>query len=128
MRMEGKLIHIKDAKFLGIIEKHSIVFDDGKDAISPMQAVLLSLAACSGMDVWNILIKKRKKIKSFEINIEGKRKEKYPKVFEKIKIEYVIEGDVDEKSCKDAIELSIKKYCSIANMLKADIETSFKIV
>ena len=128
--MKGKVIHIKDMKFLGIAENHSVVFDDGKDAVTPMQCLLLSLAACTAIDVWNIMIKKRQNIEDLEVEVEGERKEKHPKIFKKIKLVYVFEGNVDEKACREAIELSMQKYCSISRMLKksAEIETDYKII
>ncbi|HDN96124.1 MAG TPA: OsmC family peroxiredoxin [Thermoplasmatales archaeon] len=127
--MKGKITYIKDLCFLGEIENHSIILDDGKNSLSPMQALLLSLATCTAMDVVVILKKKRQNLEKLEIEIEGKRKDEYPKIFEEIKINYIFKGDLEEKACKDAIELSIQKYCSIANMLKdkVKIEYAFKI-
>jgi len=128
--MKAKVFHIKDMKFLGISNNHSIVLDDGKDAMAPMQALLVAMATCSAMDVWNIMKKKRQKLEDLEIEIEGERADKYPKIFTKIKVTYVFKGEVEEKACKDAIELSLRKYCSIANMFKDEIkiEYDFKIV
>jgi len=127
--MKGKVIHVKDMTFVGIVENHSIVFDNGKNSVTPMQAVLLSLATCSAMDVWNIMTKKRQDIKGLEIEIEGERQESYPKLFRKIKLKYIFEGNVDEKACKEAIKLSMEKYCSVSNMIKevAEIETEIEI-
>lgn len=128
--MKGRLIHIKENSFLGQIENHSIVFDEGKNSVSPMQALLLSLAGCTAMDVWNIMIKKRQKLKNLEIEVEGKRRDTYPRVFTEIKLKYIFYGDVDEKTCEKSIKLSMEKYCSISNMLKnaVDIKTSFEII
>ncbi len=128
--MKGKVTHIKDMIFLGIIDNHSIILDDGKVSLTPMQALLLSLATCTSMDVWNIMVKKRQKIKNLEVEIEGEREEAYPRVFKKIKLKYIFEGEVDEKACQHAIELSMQKYCSISNMLKkaVEIETVFEII
>lgn len=128
--MKGKVTHVKGMIFLGTIDNHSIILDDGKVSLTPMQALLLSLAACTSMDVWNIMVKKRQKIKNLEVEIEGEREENYPRVFKKIKLKYIFEGEVDEKACQNAIELSMQKYCSISNMLKkaAEIETTFEII
>ena len=127
--MKGKIIHIEGMKFLGIIDNHSIVFDNGEAALTPMQTLLLSLAACTAMDVWNIMVKKREKINRLEIEIEGERENKYPKIFKKIELKYIFKGEVNEKACEQAIELSMKKYCSISNMIKevAEIKTSFEV-
>lgn len=128
--MKGKVIHIKENSFLGLIENHSIIFDEGKNSLSPMQTLLLSLAGCTAMDVWNIMLKKRQKLKNLEIEIEGKRRDSYPRVFTEIILKYIFEGDVDEKACEQSIKLSMEKYCSISSMLKntAKIKTCFEII
>ncbi len=126
--MKAKVFHIKDMKFLGISNNHSIVLDDGKDAMAPMQALLVAMATCSAMDVWNIMKKKRQKLEDLEIEIEGERADKYPKIFTKIKVTYVFKGEVEEKACKDAIELSLRKYCSIANMLNKSAEIEYEFI
>ena len=127
--MKGKITHIKDMSFTGTIGKHSLTLDDGKNYATPMQVLLLSLATCTAMDVWHIMTKKRQNIKNLDVEIEGKRKEEYPKIFTKIKLKYIFDGDVDETACQQSINLSIQKYCSISGMLKkiADIETSYTI-
>ena len=128
--MKGKVTYIKDLCFLGEVENHSIILNEGKNSLSPMQALLLSLAACTAMDVVVILKKKRQNLEKFEIEIDGKRRDSYPKIFEEIKINYIFKGNLEEKACKEAIELSMQKYCSIANMLKdkVKIEYDFKIL
>ena len=126
--MKAKVFHIKDMKFLGISNNHSIVLDDGKDAMAPMQELLVEMATCSAMDVWNIMKKKRQKLEDLEIEIEGERADKYPKIFTKIKVTYVFKGEVEEKACKDAIELSLRKYYSIANMLNKSAEIEYEFI
>ena len=127
--MEGRAVHIEGMKFLCESGNHSIVLDDGSTSITPVQALLLSMATCTAMDVWNIMTKKRQDIKGLEIEIEGERQESYPKLFRKIKLKYIFEGNVDEKACKEAIKLSMEKYCSVSNMIKevAEIETEIEI-
>ncbi|MCD6481996.1 MAG: OsmC family protein [Thermoplasmata archaeon] len=127
--MEGRAVHIEGMKFLCESGNHSIVLDDGSTSITPVQALLLSMATCTAMDVWNIMVKKREKIKNLEVKVEGERREKHPKTFRKIRLTYIFYGDVDEKACRDAIDLSLKKYCSISNMIKevADIEVEISI-
>ena len=57
--MEGRAVHIEGMKFLCESGNHSIVLDDGSTSITPVQALLLSMATCTAMDVWNIMVKKR---------------------------------------------------------------------
>lgn len=128
--MKGKVSHIDDLRFRGAMNGHEIVLDDGTDALSPMQTLLLSLAACTAMDVWYIMVKKRQPITNLEVEVEGERREDHPKVFTKVRLEYIFEGNVDEGACRQAVNLSLQKYCSISHMVQktATIETSYRIV
>ena len=128
--MKGRVVHIEGMKFFGEIGNHSIAFDDGKSCITPVESLFLAMAACTSMDVWNIMVKKRSGIKNLEARVEGEREKGYPKVFRKIKLLYIFHGEVEEESCKKAVELSLSKYCSISNMIKevAEIETEIEII
>lgn len=130
MVMKGKVSQIEGMKFIASSGKHTIFFDDGETSITPMEALLLSLATCTAMDVQYILEKKRCPIEHLEIAIEGTRRVEYPQIFTYIKIEFIFKGNVDEKTCTQAINLSIRKYCSIAGMINSatKIETSHKII
>jgi len=99
---------------------------------TPMQVFLHALAACSAMDILNILKKRRKEVTDFRVEIEGGRAEKHPKIYTAIKIKYIVSGgNITEKEMKTAIDLSTNKFCSISAMLdksKTIIEADFEIV
>jgi putative redox protein len=103
----------------------------GADAASrPMELVLISLGGCTGMDVISILKKKRVPFENIEIRLDAKRAEEHPRIFTKIRIEYVVYGkNIKENDVERAIELSQKKYCSVSAMLQAstEIETQYTI-
>ncbi len=91
----------------------------GEKAFRPMELVLVALGGCSGVDVSNILKKKRQKVKDIRIEIVGKRRKEFPRVYESIKLKYIVIGEgMSRKAVEDAIRLSIEKYCSIYAMLK----------
>jgi putative redox protein len=51
-------------------------------------------------------------------------------VWKKVELEFIIYGDVDESKAQRAVELSINKYCSVAETLRragADIKWSVKV-
>lgn len=128
--MKGSIKHIDGFKFKCIANNKEIILDDGTSSMSPMHAILVSIATCTSMDVLHILEKKRLNVDDFKVNVEGKRNETYPKIFNTISLEYIFWGDLEETACDDAIRLSLEKYCSISNMLKDTIEinTSIKII
>ena len=112
---------------------HAVPFDSDRQrntAPGPMEMVLAALGSCTATDVAMILEKKRQKLTSLEVSISGERAPSPPTVWTKIEMVYRLEGDLDEKAVKDAIELSQTRYCSVAAMLSqvASITYRFEIV
>jgi len=87
-----------------------------------MEAFLASGAACSAMDVLQILEKKRQKVASYRIEIEGERSPEgtYPRPYVSLVFRHVVEGDnIDENAVEQAVRLSDEKYCSVIATLRA---------
>ena len=102
-----------------------------KSAPTPLEMLLVSVAACTAADVVSILEKKRQKISAYRVEIEGDRREEFPRAFVKFRIRHIVRGrDVSEQAVASAIKLSDEKYCSVAATVRptAQIETSFEIV
>jgi len=108
-------------KFLATLPSGKFIqFDGGsthEEGPSPMEALLGALGACTSIDVTMILAKKRQKLESLEVAVSGERAPSPPQVWTRIEMVYRLSGDLDEKAVRDAIELSQKKYCSVAAML-----------
>jgi len=106
-------------------------FGGEETALSPMENVLASLAACSSFHVTTILKKKRQQVSDYSVEIEAKRRDEPPRIFTDIHIKYIIKG---KKITKEAVESSIRiaeeKYCSVGGMLKntANITSSYEII
>lgn len=101
-------------------------------ATKPMELVLLGLGGCTAMDVLSILAKKRSPVQYFEMELDAKQAKDFPKVFTKIKLNYIFYGDKEKIKTKDierAIELSKDVYCPVSNMLKntVDIEHVYEV-
>lgn len=100
-------------------------------APTPLENLLVAVAACTAYDVESILKKKRQDVTDYRVEIEGQRKHDRPQAFIKFHIKHVISGrNISEKAVADAIELSDKTYCSVAATVRptAEITTSFEIV
>lgn len=98
--------------------------------VSPMELLLVSLAGCTGMDVIDILNKKRKNIDRFEITVRGMRRFENPRIYTIIQVYYELwSADLDRAALEQAIQLSEEKYCSVSAMLGsvAGITTSYTI-
>lgn len=98
--------------------------------ISPVELILVGLAGCTGMDVVDIVLKKREALKALKVKVRGKRADDYPKIFTEIEVTYLIWGTgINEKSVERAIQLSEEKYCSVSAMLSsvAKIKSTYQI-
>lgn len=113
---------------------HSVIMDtkgDNKSAPTPLEMLLMSVAACTATDVVSILAKKRQKMTNYKVEITGTRREEFPRAFTAFHIHHLVYGhDVSEQAVAHAIELSDTKYCSVAATVRptATITTSFEII
>ncbi len=124
-----------DEFFVGISPSgHSQIIDskgDRNSAPTPMEMLLVSVAACTAVDVISILKKKRQDVVDYNVEISGKRAEEHPRKFTSFHIHHIVQGrSVSEKALADAIELSDTKYCSVAATVRptAQITTSYEII
>lgn len=104
---------------------------DRKSAPTPLEMLLVSVAACTAADVISILEKKRQIVTKYKVEISGERRDDYPRAFTKFQIHHIVYGrDVSEQSVAQAVELSDTKYCSVAATVRptAEITTSFEII
>ena len=100
-------------------------------AASPMELLLLALGGCTGVDVIDILKKKRQHVTDYRIEVHGDRRQEFPRAFTKLYVKHIVSGrGVSEKAVARAIELSDQKYCSVAATLRgtAEIVTSYEII
>jgi putative redox protein len=92
-------------------------------ALSPMENVLASLAACSSYHVVSILRKKRQELSEYSVEMTADRRDESPRVFTSIHLKYIVKGKrVSEEAVKSAIRLSEEKYCSVGGMLKSAVK------
>ena len=106
-----------------------VTFDAGsthKAGAGPMEMLLGALGACTSVDVAMILAKKRQTLAALEVSVSGERASKPPEVWTKIDIVYRLQGKLDEKAVRDAIELSQTKYRSVAAMLGKTAKISYR--
>jgi putative redox protein len=129
-----KVHWLKDRHFVGTdASNHSVVLSGQKDGIgvSPSETLLIALAACSSVDVVEILEKKRKKLTMLEVTTSGQRDPEPPWAYRKIHVKYLLSGEgLTEKSVEQAIHLSQEKYCSVAATVRgvAQITTEYRII
>lgn len=85
----------------------------------PMQTVLAALCGCSSVDVVSILKKQRQSLEDLVIKVDGERQHGVePALWEKVHLLFQIKGDVDPAKAARAVQLSMDKYCSVAETLR----------
>ncbi len=124
-----------DEFFIGTTPaNYSLIMDtksDRRSAPTPVELLLVSVAACTAVDVVSILEKKRQVVTDYKIEITGERRDEHPRAFTKMHIHHIVYGhDVSEQAVARAIELSDTKYCSVAATVRPTVEitTSFEII
>lgn len=133
MKVSAKVKLIDGMKFSAIADSgHEILMDGpsehgGSDsAPRPMELLLMGLGGCTAMDAISILRKKKQDVTGLEINLTGTRAEEHPKRFEVVELEFVVKGKgVDDKAAARAIELSMKKYCSVKFTIEQETKVTY---
>ena len=91
---------------------------DGK-GFSPKALLLTGLAACSGIDVVEILEKMRVPFADLTIEAETEQTDGQPRVFKDIRLHFVVTTAAENRDkVVKAIDLSLEKYCGVAAMLR----------
>ena len=70
---------------------HAQVIDvkgDRRAAQSPLEMLLVSVAACTAADVQSILEKKRQDVTAYKVEITGERKEDHPRAFIRLHVHH----------------------------------------
>lgn len=106
-------------------EGHEVHMDSSTETggqgfgVRPMQMLLMGLGGCSGIDIVMILKKQRQIVNGFSMRIEGEReKGKEPSLWEDVHIVFELVGTIDRDKAERACELSMHKYCSVAETLR----------
>ncbi len=125
---------IQGQQYIGVDStNHSVVLSTPSEGIGikPSDLLLMAVAACTAVDVVEILTKKRMPLSLLEISSTGEQDEDPPWTFRKIRLHYRMAGaGLTEKAAAQAIQLSEERYCSVAATLRATAEiiTEFEII
>jgi putative redox protein len=117
---------------------HTVLMDSNPESggknfgVRPMQLLLIAFGGCSGIDVVSILKKQRQEIKGFRILVRGEReKDKVPALWSELTIIFELKGNIDLDKAKKACELSVNKYCSVAETLRkagGDVKWEVRVI
>jgi putative redox protein len=109
----------------------SIVLDgDAQQGPSPVDGLLLALAACTGYDVVDIMEKRRTPLTRLDIAVHGDRFDGVPGRVTRVTLTYDVAGPgVEAAQVERAVELAVTKYCSVRDTLDPNlpIETIVRV-
>jgi putative redox protein len=104
----------------------TIIFDNAISAggneedFRPMQSLLAALGACSSMDVISILKKQKLEPFGLRVVVDGERETgKDANLWKTIHAQFIFHGSLPREKAQRAVELSMKKYCSVTKTLEA---------
>ena len=119
----------KDQQFKSRHGKNEIKIDGKReDGFGAKALVLSAIAACSGIDIVDILSKMRVEFSDFEIETETEQTDEHPRVFKDIYVTYKLRTDKsNEEKVRKAIDLSLDKYCGVSAMLKKNSPIQYKL-
>ena len=87
--------------------------------VRPMQALLIGLGSCSGIDVISILKKQRQELEGYSMVIEGVREKVQDfSLWKTVHMIFNLTGNIDPDKATKACQLSVEKYCSVAETLR----------
>ena len=95
---------------------------------SPMELLLMGVGGCSAIDIISILKKQKLEIDSYNVEVEGDRKEvDGAKPFKAMTVNVYLEGDIPPKKALRAAKLSFEKYCSVSITMQEGVDITYKI-
>lgn len=103
----------------GIPGKQVVRFDGRRETgPSPVDALISALASCAGIDVADILAKRRTPVESMTIHATGQRADRTPSRVTSVTLAFTIRGaGIERVHAERAIELAVTKYCSVRDSL-----------
>ena len=110
-------------------ENNSITIDgDRKAGLNPKALLLSALAACSAIDLVDILKKMRVPFSDIGVDVEAEQTEGQPRVFSDMHMVFFVktEREHEDKVIK-AIDLSLEKYCGVAAMLRKNSPIHYRL-
>lgn len=132
LKVSASLINEK-VKFKGAARTNPEIMIDYPSPIgdgegyTSLELFLVSLATCSGTSIAVLLRKMRRDVSGLKIDVKGDRRGEHPTYFEKIFLEFTLKSrDAEASELEKAIKLSEESICPIWNMIKNNVEISYK--
>jgi putative redox protein len=96
-------------------------------ALSPKQLCLAAIGGCTAMDVVSWLKKNKTPAASVRVDLDAPVSGGYPAVFEKVTLDFYVEGDLSPALATEAVVLSQTKYCGVSAMIEKSCPISYRV-
>lgn len=93
---------------------------DGRGATgpSPVDALAIAIAGCTGVDIVDILAKRRTPVETLRMEVNAERANAVPARIVAVDITYYVKGaGIERVHAERAIELAVTKYCSVGSSI-----------
>lgn len=104
-----------------------LVDGDRQAAPSPVDALVVSIASCSAIDVVDYLEKRRTPPTAASVSVRFSRAADYPRRLTDVHLTYRVATDSPREHVERAVQLSFDKYCSVAASLAPDTRITWEI-
>ena len=99
-----------------------------KEGPSPVDTLLNALAACTSVDVVDILAKRRTPVESLSVDVVAQRADGVPARLTHVVLTYAITGaGIERVHAERAVELAVNKYCSVKDSLDPALPVEWKV-
>jgi putative redox protein len=96
---------------------------------NPVDALVSALATCVGIDVVDILGKRRTPPERLVVDALAERRVAHPRRVELVRLTFVVDGPgIEIEHTERAVALALEKYCSVAATLAADVAVETAVV
>ncbi len=100
-----------------------------KTGQNPVDALVSALATCVGIDVVDILGKRRTPPDRLVVDARAERRAEHPRRVERVRMEFVVDGHgIEIVHTERAVALAIEKYCSVAATFATDVVVETRVV
>lgn len=96
-------------------------------APSPVDTLVIALASCSAIDVVDYLEKRRTPPSSLDVSVRFSRAPEPPRRLTDAHLTFRVATDSPREHVERAVQLSMEKYCSVANSLAPDTRLGWSV-
>jgi len=101
---------------------------DAATGPGPVDTLLNALAACTSVDIVDILTKRRTPPEALSVEVTGERVDAVPARLTHVRLLYKIIGpSIERVHAERAIDLAVNKYCSVRDSLDPSIPVEWAL-